>query len=114
MRRKLYTRSWQLRNPGPRLCQDKKRRHFVAVERGCARRSLFRRSYKVPRLKLLQRVRREGAATHAVSLNLCTWVEMVYEWDSKEGECYQLYVEEKKSLDEVMQQMKDLHGFSPR
>ena len=40
--------------------------------------------------------------------------KMVYEWDSKEAECYRLYVEEKKSLDEVMQQMKELHGFSPR
>jgi len=39
---------------------------------------------------------------------------MVYEWDLQEGECYRLYVEEKKSLDEVMRQMKEVHGFSPR
>lgn len=41
-------------------------------------------------------------------------VKMVYEWEDKEAECYQLYVEERKSLDEVMQHMKDVHNFNPR
>lgn len=38
---------------------------------------------------------------------------MVYEWDGKEAECYRLYVEEKKSLDEVMA-FWEQHGFTPR
>ncbi|KAF1914421.1 hypothetical protein BDU57DRAFT_558058 [Ampelomyces quisqualis] len=37
---------------------------------------------------------------------------MVYNWDDKEGECYRLYVEEKKSLDEVIAYW-DAQGFTP-
>jgi len=39
---------------------------------------------------------------------------MVYDWDNKETECYRLYVEERKSLDDVMQHMKVAHNFNPR
>ena len=39
--------------------------------------------------------------------------KMVYEWEDKEGECYRLYVEERKSLDEVMDHFKE-QGFAPR
>jgi hypothetical protein len=38
---------------------------------------------------------------------------MVYQWDDKEAECYQLYVEEKRSLDEVMAYW-EVRGFTPR
>lgn len=38
---------------------------------------------------------------------------MVYNWDDKEAECYRLYVEEKKSLDEVMSYW-ETQGFTPR
>jgi hypothetical protein len=38
---------------------------------------------------------------------------MVYNWDDKEGECYRLYVEEKKSLDEVIAYW-EVRGFTPR
>lgn len=38
---------------------------------------------------------------------------MVYQWDDKEGECYRLYVEEKKSLDEVIAYWES-QGFTPR
>ncbi|KAL9089242.1 MAG: hypothetical protein Q9165_005810 [Trypethelium subeluteriae] len=38
---------------------------------------------------------------------------MVYEWRDKEAECYRLYVDEQRSLDEVMEWMKEQRGFSP-
>ena len=38
---------------------------------------------------------------------------MVYNWDDKEAECYRLYVEEKKSLDEVIAYW-ETRGFTPR
>jgi hypothetical protein len=38
---------------------------------------------------------------------------MVYNWDDKEAECYRLYVEEKKSLDEVIAYW-EVRGFTPR
>ncbi|KAF3002640.1 hypothetical protein E8E13_009213 [Curvularia kusanoi] len=37
---------------------------------------------------------------------------MVYHWDDKETECYRLYVEEKKSLDEVIAYW-EARGFTP-
>jgi hypothetical protein len=39
--------------------------------------------------------------------------KMVYSWDDKEGECYRLYVEEKRSLDEVISYW-EVRGFTPR
>ncbi len=38
---------------------------------------------------------------------------MVYHWDDKEADCYRLYVEEKKSLAEVIAYWKN-KGFTPR
>jgi hypothetical protein len=38
---------------------------------------------------------------------------MVYSWDGKEAVCYQLYVEERRSLDEVMSYF-EIRGFTPR
>jgi hypothetical protein len=38
---------------------------------------------------------------------------MVYNWDGKEAECYQLYVQEKKSLNEVLEYWEQ-RGFTPR
>jgi hypothetical protein len=40
-------------------------------------------------------------------------LSMVYNWDDKEGECYRLYVEEKRSLDEVISYW-EVRGFTPR
>ncbi|KAH7065525.1 hypothetical protein B0J12DRAFT_560291 [Macrophomina phaseolina] len=37
---------------------------------------------------------------------------MVYDWEGKEAECYRIYVEEKKSLDEVMEYWKQ-REFTP-
>ena len=39
---------------------------------------------------------------------------MVYDWKDKKDECYRLYVEERKSLHEVMQYFKDRYNFEPR
>ncbi|KAF2758782.1 hypothetical protein EJ05DRAFT_492887 [Pseudovirgaria hyperparasitica] len=36
----------------------------------------------------------------------------MYDWEGKEGECYRLYVDEKKSLDEVVEYWKE-QGFEP-
>ena len=38
---------------------------------------------------------------------------MVYNWEGKETECYQLYVQEKKSLNEVLEYWEQ-RGFTPR
>jgi hypothetical protein len=38
---------------------------------------------------------------------------MVYSWDDKEAVCHQLYVEERRSLDEVMSYW-EIRGFTPR
>ncbi|KAI9744595.1 MAG: hypothetical protein M1818_002124 [Claussenomyces sp. TS43310] len=39
---------------------------------------------------------------------------MVYDWDNKEEICYTMYIEEKKSLEEIMEYMKIHHKFEPR
>lgn len=39
--------------------------------------------------------------------------DMVYNWDDKEAECYRLYVEEKRNLDEVIAYW-EARGFTPR
>ncbi|KAK5161521.1 hypothetical protein LTR04_004285 [Oleoguttula sp. CCFEE 6159] len=38
---------------------------------------------------------------------------MVYDWDDKEQEVYRMYVEERKSLDEVMEHLRSTKGFTP-
>ncbi|KAK5992686.1 hypothetical protein PT974_06101 [Cladobotryum mycophilum] len=38
---------------------------------------------------------------------------MVYDWDSHHGVCYQLYIEEGKSLEEIMDHLKDVYKFTP-
>lgn len=39
---------------------------------------------------------------------------MVYDWDNKEDICYRMYIEEKKSLEDIMEFMKVNHNFAPR
>jgi hypothetical protein len=39
---------------------------------------------------------------------------MVYDWENKEEICYRMYIEEKKSLEEIMEYMKDELKFAPR
>jgi len=41
---------------------------------------------------------------------------MVYDWTagSIKADCFRLYVEERKSLEKVMQHMKDAHNFNAR
>jgi hypothetical protein len=39
---------------------------------------------------------------------------MVYDWENKEEICYRMYIEEKKSLEEIMEYMKTEHKFAPR
>ncbi|KZF21971.1 hypothetical protein L228DRAFT_283172 [Xylona heveae TC161] len=38
---------------------------------------------------------------------------MVYDWEGKEEICYRMYIEEKKSLEEIMEYMKTEHNFAP-
>jgi len=39
---------------------------------------------------------------------------MVYDWDGKEEVCYRMYIEEKTSLEDIMEYMKTEHNFAPR
>jgi hypothetical protein len=39
---------------------------------------------------------------------------MVYDWENKEEECYRMYIEDKKSLEEIMDFMKERYKFAPR
>jgi len=39
---------------------------------------------------------------------------MVYDWDGKRDMCYQMYITEKKSLEEIMDFMKSTLDFTPR
>ncbi|KIV81533.1 hypothetical protein PV11_03711 [Exophiala sideris] len=38
---------------------------------------------------------------------------MVYNWDPHKDVCYKLYIEERKSLEEIMQYMRDTLNFAP-
>lgn len=39
---------------------------------------------------------------------------MVYDWADKEEICYRMYIEEKKSLEDIMEYMKTHLKFNPR
>ena len=39
---------------------------------------------------------------------------MVYAWDEHEETCRRLYIEQGRSLGEIMQYMRDVHDFTPR
>jgi hypothetical protein len=39
--------------------------------------------------------------------------KMVYDWENKEEICYRMYIEEKKSLEEIMEYMKEEFKFTP-
>jgi hypothetical protein len=39
---------------------------------------------------------------------------MVYDWEGKRKTCYDMYIGEKKSLEEIMEFMRVFHSFSPR
>lgn len=39
---------------------------------------------------------------------------MVYNWDPHREVCYRLYVEEKRSLDEIVEYMREHYDFTPR
>ncbi|KAL3457631.1 hypothetical protein BJX64DRAFT_15032 [Aspergillus heterothallicus] len=38
---------------------------------------------------------------------------MVYDWDGKRDICYQMYIREKKALEEIMEYMRNVYQFSP-
>ena len=39
---------------------------------------------------------------------------MVYDWENKQEICSRLYIEEKRSLEEVMEYLKEHYKFTPR
>lgn len=41
-------------------------------------------------------------------------VTMVYDWDGKREICYQMYIKDKKALEEIMEYMKNVYQFAPR
>ncbi|KAE8154801.1 hypothetical protein BDV25DRAFT_147018 [Aspergillus avenaceus] len=38
---------------------------------------------------------------------------MVYDWDGKRDICYQMYIKDKKALEEIMEYMRNVHQFAP-
>ncbi|KAF5855462.1 hypothetical protein ETB97_009197 [Aspergillus alliaceus] len=38
---------------------------------------------------------------------------MVYDWDGKRDICYQMYIKDKKALEEIMEYMKNVYQFAP-
>ncbi|CZT40385.1 related to CYC8 General repressor of transcription [Rhynchosporium secalis] len=52
------------------------------------------------------------AVTVTASLQI-TIAKMVYDWENKEDICYRMYIEEKKSLEDIMDFMKEEHKFAP-
>ncbi len=49
-----------------------------------------------------------------IELRTALIAKMVYDWENKEEICYRMYIEEKKSLEEIMDFMKEHHKFAPR
>lgn len=39
---------------------------------------------------------------------------MVYDWAGKRDLCFQMYIQEKKSLEEIMEYMRTAYQFAPR
>jgi len=39
---------------------------------------------------------------------------MVYEWAPHKEVCYRLYVEEKRTLEDIVEYMREHHSFAPR
>lgn len=39
---------------------------------------------------------------------------MVYDWEGKEATCFQMYIQENKSLEDIMEFFKLEHNFAPR
>jgi hypothetical protein len=39
---------------------------------------------------------------------------MVYDWEGKREICYQMYIKDKKALEEIMEYMKTTYQFAPR
>ncbi|KAF1737225.1 hypothetical protein CRV24_002841 [Beauveria bassiana] len=38
---------------------------------------------------------------------------MVYDWDTHQETCYQLYIQEGRSLEDIMEYLKAAHEFCP-
>lgn len=39
---------------------------------------------------------------------------MVYQWEQHKNACYQLYINERRSLEDIMVHMKNVYQFTPR
>ena len=39
---------------------------------------------------------------------------MGYNWEGKEEVCYRMYIEERRSLEDIMEFMRTEHDFAPR
>jgi len=44
----------------------------------------------------------------------CRIVIMVYDWDDKREACFRMYVQEKKTLEEIKEYFRQELGFAPR
>ena len=58
---------------------------------------------------------RSGQHQDSTSLfNLSMRLKMVYEWDNKRDECFNMYITENKSLEEIIAHFRDDKNFTPR
>ena len=52
---------------------------------------------------------------HSIALfNQSMRFKMVYEWDNKREECFNMYITENKSLEEIIAHFRDDKNFTPR
>ncbi|RHZ43824.1 Clr5 domain-containing protein [Aspergillus thermomutatus] len=58
-------------------------------------------------IRFLRRTSTVGGASHQNSL------VMVYDWEGKREICYQMYIKDKKALEEIMEYMRNVYQFSP-
>lgn len=71
----------------------------------------FPLSFGVAGYDLRGRNLQSGGATRLRELSLPI---MVYDWDGKREICYQMYIKDKKALEEIMDYMKTAYQFAPR
>ena len=61
----------------------------------------------------------KGACTQSCTSSLeeaspSRFLIMVYDWEGKREICFQMYIKEKKALEEIMEFMRNTYQFAPR
>jgi hypothetical protein len=71
------------------------------------------RDFRMPQAPLHQRKVTGEDGQHCTLKVHTSPSKMVYDWENKEEICYRMYIEEKKSLEEIMEYMKEEFKFTP-